>query len=122
LIVGEFAVRESLAPGHAETFESQMVSFTLSPDAVRGLQADGRIALNVRRDDIRFRATITHPGRGFFESARRDEAPHVFSMAPRPSTVTSQSPADLGAQEGKYVGLSPFTQWILAFQIPARMH
>jgi hypothetical protein len=138
IIQGAFTGRQSLAPGNAEPFTGQTASFPLPSGAVTGLQKDGRIALNLERVqfpstwyaiyatsvEVRvqgiqsFSATLTHPGRGFFESAGPSDPPQTFSMSPRTSTATSQSPADLGAQQGVYVGMSPFTQWLLAFTLP----
>jgi hypothetical protein len=115
------------------------VPFLLSSAARAGLHKDGRIAFNVERTQFpstwyaiyvtsvmvrvhgiqNFSATLTHPGRGIFETAGQTDPPQTFSMAPRTSTVTDQSPADLGAQSGgEYVGMSPFTQWLLAFIAP----
>jgi hypothetical protein len=138
LIANEFRLRESWTSGSAETMDPVSVSFPLSAEARRGLATDGKVALNVERSDFwsswyaiyvthvgvavagvdRFRARLTHPGRGFFETARRGEPPRTFSMPPRSSTVTDHTRADLGAEDGKYVGMSPFTQWILAFETP----
>jgi hypothetical protein len=103
-----------------------------------GLQQDGRISLNLERTQFpstwyaiyvtnvavrvhgiqNFSATLTHPGRGIFESVGQTDPPQTSSMAPRTSTVTDQWAADLGAQSGEYVGLSPFTPWLLAFTAP----
>ena len=134
LIVSEFTLRESLAPGAAESFTNHRVSFPLAAASIAGLRKDSKLALVVSRrhfpqewygiyvtkvdvvlnGDQTFTATLTHPGRGQFEGAERGDL-QVFSMKPRTSSVGHDRTADLGAQDGKYVGLSPYTAWLLAF-------
>lgn len=138
ILQSEFTTRETLAPGNAESFSDHLVSFKIDKSDAGGLQNNGKIGLNVARADFpatwyaiyitnvsvraqglqSFSATLTHPGQGTFEGVGKSDPPLTFSMAPRTSTATDQSAADLGAQEGKYVGLSPFTSWLLAFTNP----
>jgi len=138
-ILEEFTTRLSMAPGNAEPFNEYKVSFKLDQKSAHAnLQRDGRITLNVTRNQFEkdwyaiyatkvkvivngirhFTGTVTHPGRGTFQGADRSASPMTFSMIPRTSSADDQTPADLGAQEGQYVGLSPFTQWLLVFTTP----